>query len=93
MMGQFCDCHHGWGRPIGPCLVVICLCFGSTLAADASESVGVVAKVVNQARIGGAAAVAGAPIRMGDRLSTGAYARLQVTFRDTAYSRLASRPT
>jgi hypothetical protein len=46
--------------------------------------VGVVAKVVNQARIGGAAAVAGAPIRMGDRLSTGANARLQVTFRDNS---------
>ena len=68
MMGQSCDRRHGWGRPVGLCFAVICLCFGSTLAADAAESVGVVAKVVNQARIGGAAAVAGAPIRMGDRL-------------------------
>ena len=84
MMGQSCDRRHGWGRPVGLCFAVICLCFGSTLAADAAESVGVVAKVVNQARIGGAAAVAGAPIRMGDRLSTGANARLQVTFRDNS---------
>ena len=84
MMGQFCDCHHGWGRPIGLCLVLICLCFGLTLAADAAESVGVVTKVVNQARVGSAAAVAGAPIRMGDRVSTGVNARLQVTFRDNS---------
>ena len=58
--------------------------FGSTLTADAAQSVGVVANMVNQARIGGAAAVAGPPIRMGDRLSTGANARLQVTFRDNS---------
>ena len=91
MMGQFCDRHHGWGRSIGLCLVVICLCFGSTLAAAAAESVGGVAKVVNQARIGGAAAVAGAPIHMGDRLSTGANARLQVTFRDNSVLTLGER--
>jgi len=83
MMGQFCDCRHGWGPPVGLCLVVICLCFGSSLAAGA-ESVGVVTKVVNEARVDGAAAVAGAPIQMGDRLRTGANARLQVTFRDNS---------
>jgi len=65
--------------------------FGSTLTADAAQSVGVVANMVNQARIGGAAAVAGPPIRMGDRLSTGANARLQVTFRDNSVLTLGQR--
>jgi hypothetical protein len=64
--------------------LAILLLLGSTFGAAAAESVGVVTNVVNQAQIGGAAAVAGAPVHMNDQLRTGANARLQVTFRDNS---------
>jgi hypothetical protein len=39
---------------------------------------------MNEAQVDGAAAVAGMPIRMNDRLRTGRNARLQVIFRDNS---------
>lgn len=62
-----------------PCLV---LSFGDT--AMAGPAVGTVTKVQNQAEVGNTAAAAGTPVHMGDRLSTGAKARLEVTFRDNS---------
>ena len=59
-------------------LVVLCV----PLAARAELAVGVVSKVLGQTQIGGAAAAVGAAVHMGDRLRTGANARLQVTFHD-----------
>jgi hypothetical protein len=96
-LGQFCDCHLSWRHPVGHGIrtslrvVSIFLCFGSILPAHATESVGVVTKVVNEAQIDGAAATAGAPIRMSDRLRTGANARLQVTFRDNSVLTLGEK--
>ena len=64
------------------------LCFAmgvllsSTLAS--AEPVGAVTKVMGEAEIGAATAAVGAPVRVGDRLRTGAKARLQVTFRDSS---------
>ena len=72
-----------WLNPIIG-LFSIYLFFSATFAAGAADSVGVVSKVVNEARIGGALAVSGAPIHTDDRLRTGAYSRLQVTFRDNS---------
>jgi len=54
------------------------------LGAVAAESVGRVTKVQNPAQIGAAIAVVGTSVHMGDRLSTGAKARLEVTFRDNS---------
>jgi hypothetical protein len=84
MIGQFYDCHRGAGplvRRISATFFAIFVCFGSSLPAEAA-SVGVVTKVVNQATIGGRAAVAGSPVNMNQELRTGAGARLQVTFQD-----------
>lgn len=95
MIGQSCDCHCRWlgrvGDGIGFCLFAIFLYFGSTLVAGAAESVGVVTKVVNGAQIDGAAAVAGSPIHMNDRLRTGPNARLQITFRDNSVLTLGEK--
>ena len=45
---------------------------------------GSVTKVQNLAQIGFATAVVGSPVRMNDRLRTGANVRLQITFRDNS---------
>jgi hypothetical protein len=58
--------------------------FGLGHATWAAESVGRVAKVMNQAQVDGATAVAGMPIHMNSRLSTGRNARLHVIFRDNS---------
>jgi hypothetical protein len=50
----------------------------------AAELVGTVTKIMNQATVGGQSASVGAPVHMGDRLRTGANARLQVTFPDNS---------
>jgi hypothetical protein len=55
----------------------------STLNVRAA-AVGTVTKVQNEAQIGAATAVVGAPVQMNDRLRTGANARLQVTFHDNS---------
>jgi hypothetical protein len=54
-------------------------------ARAAGPTVGMITKVENQAQVGGVPAAVGSPVHMGDPLSTGARARLQVTF--------ATRPT
>jgi len=61
-----------------PIVLFVALPFG----AGAAESVGTVSQVQNQAQVGSAAAVVGRSVHMNDRLSTGANARLQITFRD-----------
>ena len=43
---------------------------------------GAVSKVQGQAQIGASSAVVGTSVQMGDRLRTGANARLQITFND-----------
>jgi hypothetical protein len=64
------------------------LCFAmgvllsSTLAS--AEPVGVVTKVMGEAQIGAATAVVSTPVHMGNRLRTGANARLQITFHDNS---------
>jgi hypothetical protein len=65
-------------------LLVILVLFTPTLTtrALAADVVGTVTAVQNQAQIGGAAAAVGTPVHMNDRLSTGAKARLQITFKD-----------
>jgi hypothetical protein len=50
--------------------------------AAGAAAVGTVTQVQNQAQIGAATAVVGAPVHMSDRLRTGAGARLEVTFND-----------
>jgi hypothetical protein len=96
-MGEFCDYYCRWRPRVGHAirtivrLVAIFLCFGSIFPVAAAESVGVVTKVVNQAQIGGAAATAGTPIHMNDRLRTGANARLQVRFRDNSVLTLGEK--
>ena len=72
------------GVMVGVFLLSMLLLFGTTFDAAATEAVGRVTKVVSQAQIGGAAAVAGAPVYMDSRLRTGPNARLQVTFRDNS---------
>jgi hypothetical protein len=64
--------------------LVILVLFTPTLTtrALAADVVGTVTAVQNQAQIGGAAAAVGTPVHMNDRLSTGAKARLQITFKD-----------
>ena len=63
-----------------PCFSLSSVC---PLALELS-SVGAISKVTGQAQIGGAMAVVGTPVHMGDRLRTGANARLQVTFHDSS---------
>ena len=65
-------------------LLVTFLFHGSALGAGAAKSVGSVTKVQNLAQIGFATAVVGSPVRMNDRLRTGANVRLQITFRDNS---------
>jgi hypothetical protein len=65
-------------------LLVIFLFLASAFCAGATESVGRVTKVQNQAQIGATIAVVGAAVQMNDRLRTGANARLQITFRDNS---------
>ena len=72
-------------------LFVVSLFLGSTPASWAAKYVGRVSKVVNDAQINGATAVAGATIHMKDRLRTGANARLQVTFRDNSVLTLGEK--
>ena len=58
---------------------------GITLISDAraaGPTVGMVTKVENQAQIDGQPAAVGTPVHTNDTVSTGAKARLQVTFRD-----------
>jgi hypothetical protein len=64
--------------------LAIFLFIASPLGAVAAESVGRVTKVQNPAQIGAATAVVGTSVHMGDRLSTAAKARLEVTFSDNS---------
>jgi len=61
--------------------------------AVAAETVGMVTKVENQARIGAAAAVVGTPVHMDDQIRTGPKARLEVTFRDQTLLTLGENAT
>ena len=65
-------------------LAILLFVFCTPLGARAEPAVGSVSKVANPAQIGAATAVVGAPVHMGDRLRTGANARLQVTFNDNS---------
>jgi FecR protein len=47
-----------------------------------AAAVGTVTKVERQAQVGGATAVVGSAVQMGDKLSTGPKSRLEVTFQD-----------
>ena len=78
----------GWASKIAIAVAVV---WGSalsaiTLAVDAraagGPTVGMVTKVENQAQVEGQAVAVGSPVHMNDTVSTGAKARLQVTFRD-----------
>jgi hypothetical protein len=61
----------------------LALVTGASIAcASAANVVGTVTAIQNQAQIGGAPAAIGSPVHMNDRLSTGAKARLQITFED-----------
>jgi hypothetical protein len=51
---------------------------------SSAEPVGVVTKVMGAAQIGAATAAVSTPVQMGNRLRTGANARLQVTFHDNS---------
>lgn len=66
--------------------LVILLCLGLVSGlypgAAAAQTVGKVTKVQKQAQVGSRTAVVGTPVRMNDKLRTGAGARMQVTFRD-----------
>lgn len=69
-------------RLVFRCLLVL-LCLGSTSYFEASaQVVGKVTKVQKQAQVGGGAARVGKTVKMNDRLTTGAGARLQITFVD-----------
>ena len=63
------------------CLVLLCLVSTSYVEAAAGV-VGKVTKVQKQAQVGGGTATVGKTVNMNDRLSTGAGARLQITFVD-----------
>jgi hypothetical protein len=65
-------------------LFAVSIFLGSSLTGLAAEPVGRVSKVLNDAQIDGAMAVAGTPVHTNDRLRTGANARLQVIFRDNS---------
>jgi hypothetical protein len=65
-------------------LATLCFIFCLPLISHAEPAVGVVSKVMRQAHIGGGAAAVGTPVRLNDRLRTGANARLQVTFNDSS---------
>jgi len=76
-------------------LLVILVLFTSILAgrAAAADVVGTVTNVQNQAQVGGATAVVGTPVRMNDRLNTGAKARLQIAFQDKSELTLGENAT
>jgi hypothetical protein len=73
----------------------IFLLFTSTLTtgAVAADVIGTVTNAQNQAQIGGASASVGTPVHMNDRLSTGAKARLQITFQDNSELTLGENAT
>ena len=62
-------------------------------AAVAAEVVGRVTKVENHAQVGAASASVGTPVRMDDRIHTGAKARLEITFRDQTLLTLGENAT
>ena len=77
----------GWAYKIA-IAVAICAGFalgGTMLISDvhaAGSTVGMITKVENQAQVDGQPAAVGTPVHTNDTVSTGAKARLQVTFRD-----------
>lgn len=76
-----------WGIKLAIALAVVAVsalsAFAPTREARAAgPTVGMVTKVQNQAQVGGSPAAVGTIVHMNDTLSTGANARLQVTFRD-----------
>ena len=77
----------GWAYKIA-IAVAICAGFavgGTMLISDvhaAGSTVGMITKVENQAQVDGQPAAVGSPVHTNDTVSTGAKARLQVTFRD-----------
>jgi hypothetical protein len=60
--------------------LILALTFGTQTAVAAS--VGMVTKVERQAQVGGATAVVGSIVQMGDQLRTGPKSRMEVTFKD-----------
>jgi FecR protein len=60
--------------------LLLALTFGAQAAIAAS--VGMVTKVENQAQVGGATAVVGTLVQMGNELRTGPKSRMEVTFKD-----------
>src|SRR5690349_6671629 len=60
--------------------LLLALTFGAQAAIAAS--VGMVTKVENQAQVGGATAVVGSLVQMGNELRTGPKSRMEVTFQD-----------
>ena len=77
----------GWAYKIA---IAVAICAGFVLgetvlisdAHAADPTVGMVTKVENQAQADGQPVAVGSPVHMNDTVSTGARARLQVTFRD-----------
>ena len=88
----------GWAYKIA---IAVAICAGfalgaTTLISDAhaaGATVGMVTKVENQAQVDGQPAAVGSPVHTNDTVSTGAKARLQVTFRDQTNLTLGENAT
>ncbi len=62
--------------------IVVCLVWAFDIHAAAAAPIGKVTKAQNQAQVGGKAAAVGTPVKLNDRLLTGAKSRMEVTFVD-----------
>src|SRR5262245_60090439 len=71
--------------------LLLALTFG--VEAATAASVGMVTKVERQAQVGGASAVVGSMVQMGDQLRTGPQSRMEVTFKDKTTITLGENAT
>ena len=70
------------GPRVGLLIILLCLLSTSYTASAFADVVGKVTRVQKQAQVGSRTAAVGTPVQQNDRLTTGAGARLQVTFVD-----------